>query len=425
MRVQARGRRPARLHSLHLVTPLLAGLGTLAPGATLALEPEMAVSLDGTYYDDTIDGHGDQALNETVGALAGHDHGSDAHGLDQGLNLRPTEIRLGATIADGFDARLTAAISDEGDIELEEAFAAADLPAGLRLKAGRFYSGIGYQNERHRHAWSFVDQNLAYRTLLGEHGLSDTGLQLTWRSGAHPGFSLGVEAFEGDNNERLGTAAAHADHLPPREDAPRLWTTFIKVMPVSTHDHELQLGASAAFFRSHQEHHEEGEPDEHALDGDARLYGLDAVYHFDAPGPHGQGDWRLAGEYLRAEKHLIVTEHAGNPAAVGESRDFVEDGVYLQATYGIAPRWEIGLRYDAAGLTNALAGPRPSVDADYDESQRWTAAATWHLGENSHLRAQVARVNAALDEGREHYTQFYLQYQWRLAIGGHRHTHAH
>ena len=385
----------------------------------------MAVSLDGTYYDDTIDGHGDQALNETVGAFAGHDHGSDTHGLDQGLNLRPTEIRLGATIADGFGARLTAAISDEGDIELEEAFATANLPAGLRLKAGRFYSGIGYQNERHRHAWSFVDQNLAYRALLGEHGLSDTGLQVTWSPASHPGLQLGVEAFEGDNNERLGTRPEHAEHLPSRPGAPRLWTTFIKVTPLRTHDHELQLGASAAYFRSHQEHHEESEPDEHALDGDARLYGLDAVYHFDAAGPHGRGDWLVAAEYLRAEKHLTVADHAGNPDAIGEGRDFVEDGVYLQAIYGIAPRWNIGLRYDAAGLTNRLSTPHPAINADYGESQRWTAAATYHLTENSHLRAQVARVNAALDTGRERYTQFYLQYQWRLAIGGHRHAHAH
>lgn len=405
-------------------SPLLISLGLLVPAASVAFEPEMNVTLDGTYYDDTLDGHGDESLNETAGVFAEHDHGGDAHGLEQGFNLRPAEISVGGTLTEGLDARLTAAATDEGEVELEEAFAIVGLPLGLHLKGGRFYSGIGYQNERHRHAWSFVDQNLAYRTLLGEHGLSDTGLQLSWAP-ATSRFRLGIEAFEGDHNERLGTTAEHDGHLRARHDAPRLWTTFLKVTPIDAHDRRLQLGASMAQFRSHQEHHEEGEPEEHALDGKARLYGLDAAYRFDAAGPHGEGDWQVAAEYLRAEKHLTVIEHAGNPAAIGENRDLVEDGFYVQTTYGIAPRWDLGLRYDTAGLTNELSAPHPSIDADYAQSDRWTAAATWHLGENSLLRAQVAWVDAALDSGQEHYTQFYLQYQWRLGLGGHRHGHKH
>lgn len=402
----------------------------------LPFDPTLSVVLDGVYYDDSTNGDGDAMLGETAGIFDAHGHdagqgyAAHEHGLEQGLNLRHTEISLTGGIEKLFDARLNVAISDAGDVELEEAFiATTGLPAGWRLKAGKFYSGIGYANERHPHHWDFVDQNLAYRTLLGIHGLSDTGLQLTWQPAWAHGARLGIEAFQGDNNERLGTEAEHAGDLPSRDSVPRLWTAFAKWSPDLGHDHALQLGASAAFFRSHQafEHHDE--PDEFGLDGDARLWGLDAAYLFHSGGPHGQGDWRVSAEYLIAEKNLEIAHDASDPGLIGDARDFTQDGLYLQATYGIAPRWEFGLRYDAVGFTNQQRGPSVAVNADFAESERWTAAATWQVTDASRLRAQVARASAALDSGREHYGQIYLQYQWRFALGhrsGHQQrAHAH
>ncbi|MDG4868244.1 TonB-dependent receptor [Guyparkeria sp. 1SP6A2] len=410
-----------------------AALSPLPWGTTqateLPLDPTLSVVLDGVYYDDSAGGDGDTWLSETAGIFDNHDHdagpghAADEHGLEQGLHLRHTEISLTAGIEKLFDARVNLAISDEGEIELEEAFiASAGLPAGLRIKAGKFYSGIGYANERHPHHWDFVDQNLAYRNLLGIHGLSDTGLQVTWQpAGAH-GTRLGIEAFQGDNKERLGTEAAHTGDLPGRDSVPRLWTAFAKWSPDLGHDHALHFGASTAFFRSHQAFHHHDEPDEHGLDGDARLWGLDAAYLFHSDGLHGQGDWRVSAEYLVAEKNLEIAHHASDPGLVGEARDFTQDGLYLQATYGIAPRWELGLRYDAAGFTNKKRGPSVTVNADFEESERWTAAAAWRVSDTSRLRAQVARASAALDSGREHYDQIYLQYQWRFAVG-HRRGH--
>ena len=419
------------LPALMSATILSGTAPAFAEDSPLPLNPQVSVILDGVYYDDSLDGTGDAMLGETAGIFAAHDHdehdhAGHEHGLEQGFNLRHTEVLLSGGIDALFDARLNIAISDEGDVELEEAYVASTgLPAGLRVKAGKFYSGIGYTNDKHPHSWDFVDQNLAYRTLLGTHGLSDTGVQLTWLPAWEHDTLFGIEAFQGDNNERLGTEAEHGDELPERDKAPRLWTAFVKWSPDLGDDHALQLGASAAFFRSHQEMHHHGEPDEHALDGDARLYGLDALYKHESGKAHGLGDWRVSAEYLWVEKHLQVAHHEGNPGVIGEARDFTEDGLYVQATYGIAPRWDVGLRYAVVGLTNETRGPQPTVNADYDESQRWTAAATWHLSDNGRIRAQIARVNGAFGDHRENYTQFYLQYQWRLALGGHRHAHDH
>ena len=413
-----------RLPALLGATALMGASPALAQDAPLPLNPQLSVILDGVYYDDSLDGTGDAMLGETAGIFAahGHDHDDDheghQHGLEQGFNLRHTEVAITGSIDGTLDARINVAISDEGDVELEEAFVATTgLPAGLRVKAGKFLSGIGYANEKHPHDWDFVDQNLAYRTLLGDHGLSDTGLQLTWLPAWDHYTLFGIEAFQGDNNERLGTEAEHADDLPDRDKAPRLWTAFAKWAPDLGYDHALQLGMSTAWFRSHQEMHHHDEPSEHGVDGDARLYGLDAVYKYDSGRAYGQGDWRISGEYLWVDKNLEVAHHASNPGVIGEARDFSEDGLYVQATYGIAPRWELGVRYDAVGFTNEKRGPRPAVDTDYDESQRWTAAATYHISERSRIRAQVAQVDAAFDDHREDYTQFYLQYQ--VSLGAH------
>jgi hypothetical protein len=82
------------------------------------------------------------------------------------------------------------------------------LPGGLKLRGGKFLSGIGYLNGQHPHSWDFVDQNLAYRSLLGDHGLSDTGLQLTWLPRTGKVYSLlGLELLQGNDHHFVSGAA--------------------------------------------------------------------------------------------------------------------------------------------------------------------------------------------------------------------------
>ena len=53
------------------------------------------------------------------------------------------------------------------------------MPHGLKMKAGRFYSAIGYLNEKHTHTWAFGDAPLIYRGLFGDQLIED-GVQLSW-----------------------------------------------------------------------------------------------------------------------------------------------------------------------------------------------------------------------------------------------------
>ncbi|MFN3594598.1 MAG: hypothetical protein ACK4TK_07935 [Thiobacillaceae bacterium] len=418
-------------------------LGAVTAGT--AFNPQISVILDGVYYRDNKQGEGPELYGMLDGINHGHAHGDGhGHGLERGFNLRETEIIFSAAVDPWFDANLQLTVAADGGVELEQAyFDTRSLPAGLKLRGGKFYSGIGYLNEKHPHQWDFVDQNLPYRTLLGEHGVADTGLQLTWRPKTGSLYTLlGVEALQG--NEQVfatageATPTARADGLPlagtsagelaGKKAGPRLWTAFAKVSPDLGDDHALQLGLWGGWANQHQEVHDHtldnpgvpcGVPGGlcvHALEGKSRLWGLDAVYKFDAPRAYGAGDLTLNAEYLREVKDLSLAFHE-NGALVGQPRKFTQDGLYVQGVYGFAPRWQVGLRYDVTGLTNKVEGAS-GVLMDWNDSDRWSLALTHHFSEFSRLRLQASRASLAVDGNRERLNEFWIQYQHSLGAHG-------
>jgi len=203
--------------------------------------------------------------------------------------------------------------------------------------------------------------------------------------------------------------------LSGKEAGPRLTTVFVKLAPDLGYDHAVQFGGWGAWASQQQEVHEE--PVIHALEGDAWMWGLDAVYKYSAGRSHGHGDVKLQAEYLRQGKDLAVTYHKDNPAIVGADRDFSEDGFYVQGWYGFAPRWRLGLRYDKVGLINEVTSGGATLK-EWDSSDRWTAALTWAPTEFSQLRLQYARADLSVDDGkREAFNSLYLQ--WMMSLGTH------
>ena len=182
----------------------------------------------------------------------------------------------------------------------------------------------------------------------------------------------------------------------------------------------MQLGAWGAWADQQQEIHGEfgGAEPLHALEGDAWIWGLDAVYKYDGSGDYGKGDFKLQGEYLWERKDLTVVYHE-NAAIIGQDREFTQDGFYLQGLYGFAPRWQAGLRYDVTGWTNERRSSiNPGANTDWDESDRWTAAVTWTPTEYSRLRFQYATADIVTeDEGAKDFDYFYLQYM--MSLGSH------
>jgi hypothetical protein len=414
-------------------------------GAGSGFNPQISLILDGVYYRDNRKGAGPEMLEHIDGINHSHDHEGHGHGaLERGFNLRETELAFSATVSPHFDATAMMTVSSEGDVELEEAyFDTRSLPYGLKVRGGKFLSGIGYLNAQHPHQWDFVDQNLPYRTLLGEHGLNDTGLRLTWLpqtgnwytqlgaeflQGKEQTFATGGEETPTGRADGLALAGTAAGSLGSAKAGPRLTTLFAKFGPDLGNNHALQFGAWYARSSQLQEVHDHTEENPgvacgapggicvNALEGKGKAWGLDAVYKYDAGGYGGQGNFKLVGEYLRLNKDLRIAFFEGGTALLGQKLRYAQDGVVVQGIYGFLPHWQAGVRYDATGMTNKFVGFGNTTNMN--KSDRWTFALTRQIDHFSLLRLQASRANLWVEGAKEPVNQIFLQYQHSLGAHG-------
>lgn len=397
-----------------------------------AFNPQVSLILTGHYRHDNEGGAGPAQLEEAAGILHGVHFDEHGHATGNGFALGESELVLSATVDPYFDARFIAAFNGHGETELEEAWLQTRmLPHGLKLTAGKFLSGIGYQNAQHPHAWDFDDQALPYTALLGEHGLNDAGVQLTWLAPTPFYLLLGAEALQGNDQERFGTLIEEEDAetvltpaaggFPEHKDGPRLVTAFAKVAPELGDDHALQFGVSFARAGQYQQLVDEDDTvtgDEFFLDGRQTLYGADLVYKFDGQGEKGAGDVKVAAEYLRLETDLDVVADGGAapPLVSGDRLRGEQDGWYVAATWGVAPRWSLGLRLDASGGTNTVTAA--GATTGLEDSTRTTVALAWKPSEFSRLRLQGSRADIGNEDGsRTELDQVMLTYT--LSLGAH------
>ena len=137
--------------------------------------PAISLILDGHYtdYDET----------KLDFELPGFMVGGEAGLADKGFGTGHNELGISANVDDRFYAKFTAAIVEEDgatEVELEEAwFETLGLGNGFTLKGGKFFSGLGYLNQQHAHAYDFVSAPLVYQAMLGGK-LIDTGVQARW-----------------------------------------------------------------------------------------------------------------------------------------------------------------------------------------------------------------------------------------------------
>lgn len=378
----------------------------MKPVAEDHLELDISVILDmNVYHDTSSDGVGH--VKQNLRGFGHHHHdGHDGHGHDDfenGFNLRHVELGLSAAVDPYFRAWATVAVDEEG-AELEEAvIQTTGLPYGLTLSGGKIKSGIGRLNRQHSHNWEFVDQPLVHELFFGHHGLVEKGVQLTWLAPTPFYLLVGTEVFNGDNEQSF--AVGESDALPSHS-APRLWTGFVKAAPDLGDNHALQVGLSALSGR-HQTVHE----DDEAASGNSTLFGADFVYKYDAKRGHGHGDVTLQGEYFYRDMDLDGKGEWG-----GDIWRAKQDGYYVQALYGLLPRWRTGVRWDHIGLTNDVRTPEDGV-LSCGKSYRLSGMLDWTLSEFSLLRAQVGRGWYDTEDGRKNAWEFAIQ--WQVTFGKH------
>jgi len=404
--------------------------------------PAISLIIDFTYTHNTDD------LEAPAGfELGAHSHGhgeedhshhdeehGHSHGLEDGFQIRAVELNLSATVDPYFDAQTTIHFSDD-DVEVEEAFITSRmLPSGLQLKAGKFLSDVGYINKQHAHDWLFVDSPWIQEYFFGDEGLNELGVQLSWLPPTETYIRLGAEALQGDSE---GIASYIGEDGLSEKDSPRLFTGFAKIAPDLGSHHAVQYGAFGGVSRAFQlEQHEE-----EYMDGDAWFAGLDFVYKYNGQGSHGHRNFALQAEYIYRQieldplgGHSTHEEHAHeeedhhhedhhedhhDEGHGHHGQEWKQDGLYVQAVYGFAPRWNAGLRYDVLGLVND--GYDHDEKMDFGTSYRYTGQLTYAPTEFSRFRAQAAYTELA-DSGHEadhahDGWQFVLQYT--VSLGAH------
>ncbi|HET7809399.1 MAG TPA: hypothetical protein VFL16_02385 [Steroidobacteraceae bacterium] len=369
---------------------------TPAGSAANAFNPAISLILGGTYTSTSRD--------PADWRIAGFAPAGDENGPgDRSFNLGESELTFAASIDPYFAGTLTAAINADNEIEVEEAFfRTTALRDGFSVKGGRFFSGFGYLNEVHAHAWDFVDQPLVYQAMFGGQ-YKQNGVQVKWLAPTDLFLEIGAETGNGDNFP--GTRLA--------DNGFNGATLFAHVGGDLGDDTSWRAGAS--WLTSSAEHRSggigdaDGVPLFDAFSGDSDTWVVDGVLKW-APSPRRQ--LKVQGEYLHRRESGSLFDASGGLLA--DDYRNMQSGWYLQGVYQFAPRWRVGARYDSLdGGTPTYAFAPPNLpDAS---PQRISLMLDWNPSEFSRLRAQYDWDDAR-DDGD---TDRALRLQYIYGIGAH------
>ena len=378
-----------------------AGQGT--PAGANAFNPAVSLILSGLYARTSQD-----PARYTIAGFALPVDAEIGPG-SRGFGLAESELGISASIDPWWRGSAHIALHADDSVSVEEAFVQTTaLGNGLTLKAGRFFSSVGYLNAQHAHTWDFVDNPLAYQALLGTQ-YGDDGVQLKWLAPTDLFVEVGLElgrgrGFPGDGGSRNGAgASALSLHLGDDVGTSHSWRAGVSVLHARAADQRLQATAS------------NGDPVETAFNGRTRVWIADAVWKWAPNGNATRTSFKLQGEYLRASRTGELTydpSGAASTAAFGG----VQSGWYLQAVYQFMPAWRVGLRTERLDPGTPDAGTNAGLYAIATERPRKNSLMLdFNPSEFSRIRLQVARDRAGPGPADN---QLFLQYQMSLGAHG-------
>ena len=163
----------------------------VASGGASAFNPAISVILGGTYAHLSRD----PADYRIAGFMP---DGGEVGPGERSFSLGESELTLAANVDPYFFGQHDRCGDWRQRDQVEEAyFRTTALRDGFTIKGGRFFSGVGYLNAVHAHAWDFVDQPLVYQALFGSQCAQD-GAQLKWLAPDRTFIEIGAEAGNGD-----------------------------------------------------------------------------------------------------------------------------------------------------------------------------------------------------------------------------------
>lgn len=340
-------------------------------------------------------------------AIPGFMLGAETGPGERGLSLAESELVMSANVDDLFYGQFTAALSPQNEVAVEEAYIQTlGLPHGVSVRAGRFFSAIGYLNNQHPHRWDFVDTALPYRALLANH-YGDDGVGVHWVAPTDVFLELGAEWFRGENfpaggaaNNGQGAASLFA-HVGGDVGVSHAWRTGLSFLRTQA------VGRLSGAIES--------APD--AFSGYSKLAIADLVWKWSPQGNPKQTNFKFQAEYLwrREDGDFTANVNAVLGLPVTDRYAATQSGWYLQAVYQFMPQWRAGLRYDQLRTQDISAGVNAALfDTLGQTPRRVSVMLDWSHSEFSRLRLQFNRDRSQPDAD----SQVFVQYIMSLGAHG-------
>ncbi|HSD40062.1 MAG TPA: hypothetical protein VLC92_21360 [Rhodocyclaceae bacterium] len=388
------------------VAPVAAVSSAAAGTASgVGLNPNVSLILSGTYANFS--------RKPEDYRISGFMPGGEVAPGPRGFSLGESELGFSASVDHLFYGQANFAVSPDNEISAEEAFIQTTaLPAGLKVKAGRFFSGLGYLNEQHAHTWDFVDNPLVYQAFLGTQFAQD-GVQFKWLAPSDTFLEIGAEAgrgskFPGSEVSRNGSGAqavfAHVGGDIGVSNSWRAGLSYLSASPKNRdYDETDVLGNSVT----------------NSFSGRSRLVGADFVWKWAPNGNADRQNFKLQGAYFRRkEDGDLVYDRAAT--AQSDRYTSSQSGWYLQGIFQFMPAWHVGLRYDLlnSGAVDYASNAANLNTVDYRPTKT-SLMFDWSPSEFSRVRLQLARDKSRQIDGvAAPDNQLYLQYQMSLGAHG-------
>jgi hypothetical protein len=385
------------------------------PAGENALNPAVSLILNGIYGNLSQD-----PANFRINGFV--PTGGDVAPPNRGLSLGESELAIAANVDQVFRGTGIFSVSSDNTIEVEEAYIQTlALSYGFTIKAGRFFSSVGYQNQIHAHAWDFTDAPLANKVFLGNQ-LSDDGIQLKWVAPTPLYFDVGVEAGRGRHfpagpeggRDKNGFGMSNVfTHLGGDYGTGTAWQAGLAYLTTSPQD------------RAYDDLDSSGTPVTNSFTGTSHLWALDGILKWAPNFNPTETYFKLQGEYFRRQENGGMTFDTLAATGAGTqtgSYASTQSGWYLQGVYQFIPMWRVGYRYDrlSAGTTNiglvdsgALAPADFPILAKYSPT-RQTVMVDWSPSEFSRIRLQLAQ-----DKSRSDATDNEIFLQYIVSLGAH------
>lgn len=309
-----------------------------------------SIIMEGLYVD----------RNEGELSIHGMPSGGHNHGLQDGLQAGHNEVVITGNITDKFGARITTAITEKAEeegngieVELEEAFIESQgLGQGFDIKAGRFYTDLGYLSSKHNHEWDFADQPLVYEAMFGVHPTGD-GVQFAYLAPTDTFLKIGTELFfdekfpSGKVNNSLSAATVYAK-IGGDIGTDHSWLAGIGRWQANNIRRDGEMHS-----HGHDEHHDEEAGETPQFSGDSSINTISAVYKWAPNGNPKQRNFKLYAEYFQRDEDGVVNMLEPD-GAIAETSSYNGDqsGWYAQAVYQFHPHWRVGVRHDRLKINN-------------------------------------------------------------------------